>query len=361
MGQIKGTVMDNSLTPVELATIINITRHTESTSNLEGEFVIEGTIGDSIQIKHINYMISEFKVEGNNNNYLLELKNYLINEVVVSSNEASRLCKKSFENTYNRLKDKSVSRGYLRYLKTADNDTLTIQDIDLDIERQKQRSFNEGEKISIYKIQERTVSESMLKVKELSIQKYICPPTNQFDWDIFSKSYIYYKVEDSQYIKLYFLSKKSFLENIAHFEITIQKKDSCLLSFAYTIQGLFSKKNGDKLDSTKTYSYTKYDISDGYSFLSETFDSVILPNPKKGGKNIEMSLHYKTYDNGLQDLRLRQKVYKIYNNIFNPHLVTNRYTNKFWINNIGLGKADYDFEFLSNFGIDKNSLPENPD
>jgi len=49
MGQIKGTITDTSLTPVELAAIVNITRQTTSISNLDGEFVIEGTIGDSNQ------------------------------------------------------------------------------------------------------------------------------------------------------------------------------------------------------------------------------------------------------------------------------------------------------------------------
>ena len=296
-------------------------------------------------------MVSAVKVEANNNNYLLKPKNYLINEVVVSYGEAFRLFKKSFENTFNKLKDKSISRGYLRYLKTADNDTLIIQDIDLDIERQKLKSFDEGEKISIYKIQERTVSDSMLKVRDLSIQKQICPPINQFNWNVFSKSFNYYKVEDSQYIKLYFFSNKLLSDNIMHIEVIIQKEDSCLLFFAYTAEGSFSKKNGDKINSTKSCSYTKYCISGGYCFLSETFDIVKLPDPKNKGTNIEMSLHYKTYDNGLQDLKLRQKGYKIHNTLFDPYLVTNRYTYKFWINNTGLEKMNYEFEYLSNLKI----------
>lgn len=352
MGQIRGVIIDTYLNPVQLASVFNINKHTHGVSNLDGEFVIEGTIGDSIQIKHINYMGSEFKVKANYNNYFLEPKNHLINEVVVSSEEAFKLFKKSFENIYNKLQDKSIIRGYLRYLKMKGIDTLVLQDIDMDIERQKLRSFDKGEKISIYKIQERTVRDLTAKEGDLNLKKYICPPINQFNWDIFSKSYNFYKVVDTLQIKLYFLSKKINNNNSVHFEVAIQRKDTCLLFFAYTSVGSFSSKKGDKINSTKSYSYTKYCINEGYAFLSETFDKVVFPDSKTKELNIEMSLHYKTYDSKLQELKLRKKGFKINDNTFDSRSITNRYIDKFWINNSELNKVNYDFEYLSNLKIE---------
>lgn len=348
MGQIKGTVTDINTSPVKFAKIVNITSHSTSISNYDGEFILAGQLGDSIRIHHISYNDVEFEIKASDDSYLLSPKIYCIDEVVVSSKHALKLFKKSCENTFSRLKDNSIARGYLRYLKTENYDTLLIQDIDLDIERKKLKNFNEGERISIFKIQERTACASILKGKELKLNKFICPPINQFDWEVFSKSYNYYEVVDSQYIKLYFLSKKSLTNIVSNFEIIIQKKDSCLLLVAKIYKGSLSNKSGKKLNLTKSNSYIKYMNDSGFSFLSETFDSVLLPDPKKKGKNVEMSLYYKTYENGTHNSKLRPKGYKIHSNIFDPLIVTNRYIDKFWINNSELWKVNYDFEFLSN-------------
>jgi len=352
LGQIKGRVMDNDSIPVERAKIMNITTHTQSISNINGEFEIEGTIGDSVQINHVSYNFLKFKVEEYNDTYLLSPKNYSLQEVVVSSDEAFKLFKKSCENTFNRLEDKCISRGFLQYLKTEDNDTLIIQYLDLDIERQKSKSFDEGEKISIYKIQEKTVYNSIPKEKDFKLSKYICPPINQFDWDIFSRSYNYFKDENSQYFKLYFISKKSQTDNVVHFEVIIQKEDTCLLLIAKTLKGVFLSGKGEKSDIRNLYSYTKYNIGGRFSFLSETYDKVIFTHPKNERKNIEMSIYYKTHNNMTYDSKLRSKNYKIYKNVFHPDIVKNRYYKDFWLNNPLLEKMNYDFEYLSNFKIE---------
>lgn len=351
-GQIKGKITDKDSSSIEFAKIVNITKNSTSISNPEGDFVIEGTIGDSIKIQHINYITSYFKITALTDRYLLTAQNYILGEVVVSSDYAFKLFKKSCENTFSKLKDRSITRGYLRYSKTENNDTLILQDIDLDIERVKMKSFNEGERISIFKIQERTLCDSVPKERDLKLSKYICPPVNQFNWDAFSKSYNHYEVKDSEYIKLYFLSKESLTDFNAHFEVIIQKEDSCLLVFAITNKSSLRSKNEEKTVLANSYSYTEYGIENGVSFIAETFDKVVLSDPPKEKKKVVMSLHYKTYDNGMQNSKLRSKGHRIKDNIFDPTIIENRYADNFWINNSGLGIINYDFEYLSNLKTD---------
>jgi len=166
-GQIKGTLQDSNSEPIEQAVIRNKINNSRAISNGDGEFVIKGRIGDSIRIRHLNYKISTFKVEANNSKYILSPKNFNLPEMVVSLNYAFQLFKKSSENTFNRLKDKSISRWYLQYTKVENKDTLIRQDLDLDIKRKKFKSFEKGEKISVIKIQERSVCDSVIIDKEV--------------------------------------------------------------------------------------------------------------------------------------------------------------------------------------------------
>lgn len=276
---------------------------------------------------------------------------YNLPEIVVSSNYAFQLFKKSSENTFNRLKDKSISRGYLRYTKVANNDTLVLQDLDLDIKKQKLKSFDQGEKISVIKIQERSV-DSVLNDNGGSLKKFICPPVNIMKWDLFSKSFNYYKVEDSETIRLFFINKKNTSDNIVHFEVIIQKEDSCLSFIGVTFSGVIKNKNGSKELNTKSFSFMKYGFADEISFLSETFDRVIVPDPKNKDTSIEMTLSYKTYNNGIHNLEPRPKGRTIKNNRFDSHSVKNKYYENFWINKSGIGKVDYDFSHLVNMKME---------
>lgn len=171
-------------------------------------------------------------------------------------------------------------------------------------------------------------------------------------WDLFSKSFIFYKVEDSTYIRLYFINKKNPSDNIYHYEVVIQKEDSCLAFMAHYIARTLSRSHGNKdeiqIRNVNLYSFTKYNFVDGISFLSETFDRVIISDPKKDGSNVEMTLCYKTYDNGIHNSLLRTKGRVIYKNIFDSRSVKNNYFENFWIKNSGIEKLDYDFTHLVN-------------
>lgn len=352
IGQIKGTLLDSNSTPIEWAAIRNTRGNSATLSNAEGKFIINGVIGDSIQIQHLNYGSSTYKVEADNSNYILSHKDFNLPEVVVSPNYAFQLFKKSSENTFNRLKEKSILRGYLRYTKVKDKDTVALQDMDLDIKREKLKTFDKGERISVIKIQERSICDSVLNENKVLIRRLICPPMSRFKWDLFSKSYNYYKVEDSEYIRLYFINKKQPTVNSPRFEVVIQKEDSCLAFIGAYYSGQFRNKHGNLQENVKTYRYTKYDFVDGISFLSETFDRVIFPDPKKKDTNIEMTLCYKTYNNGIVNPARRPRGRIIYKNIFDPRSVKNKYSENFWINNFGIERVDYDFTRLINMKIE---------
>lgn len=351
IGQIKGTLLDSNSIPIEWAAIKNTTGNSTTVSDAKGEFVIKGVIGDSIRIQHLNYGSSIYKIEANNSSYILRLQNFNLPEVIVSYNYAFQLFKKSSENTFDRLKDKSVSRGYWRYTYVKNKDTLALQDMDLDIKREKLKSFDKGEKISVFKIQERSVCDSLLDNKHGLTGKLIFPQINRFKWDTFSKSYNYYKVEDSEYIRLYFINKKHRTNNDVRFEVVIQKEDTCIVFTGVTYCGDLRNKAGNVLKDVKSYSFMKYDFVDGISFLSESFYRVTFPDPKKG-TNEEMTLCYKTYNNGIHNLVRRPKGRIIYKNIFNTRSVKNKYSENFWINNSGIDKMDYDFSRLANMKIE---------
>lgn len=352
IGQIKGTLLDSNSTPIEWAAIRNTRGNSATVSNAEGEFVLNGVVGDSIRIQHLNYGSSTYKIEATNANYILSLKDFNLPEVVVSPNHAFQLFKKSSENTFKRLKDRSILRGYLKYTNVENKDTLVLQDLDLDIKREKLKTFDKGERISSIKIQERSVCDSVLKDNMGIVRRLIFPPINRFKWDLFSKSYNYYKVEDSEYIRLYFIGKNQPTGNGPRFEVVIQKEDSCLAFIGVTFNGVLRKKNGNVIENVKVNSFMKYDFVDGISFLSESFHRVIFPHPKKKDTNIEMTLCYKTYDNGTINSTRRPDGRIIFANIFDARRVKNRYSENFWINNSGVEKVDYDFTRLINMKIE---------
>lgn len=351
-GQIEGFIVNTDSMPIQFAIITNLANHATSTTNNAGKFLIDGDLEDSIQIQHVAFVVSKLKVSKNNDTYMLTTKNNFLTEVVVKPDFVIELFKRSCENTFNKLMSNSVFNGYLRYIKTENHDTVIVQDMDIDVERQKLKDFNKGEKIAIFKIQERSVCDSSQQKKRWKMNKYICPPINQFAFGRINAHYNNYKIENSEYIKLYLLSKKTRPDFISNFEIVIQKIDSCLIFFAHVYQGPLVNIREKKTDTVKTLSYTKYEMEDGAFYLSETFDRLIIPENSTGGKNIEMSLFYKTYNNGFSHSNLRPKGRQIRDNIFDPSKVKNLYSNPFWIQNQGLAKPTYDFENLLNLKFD---------
>ena len=348
--QISGKVLNERDEPVEFATIFNKTTNESSITNKNGVFQLSGNVGDSIRIQHVNYKIKDFRVNKISDNYRLLEKNYSLGEVVVSANYAARLFELSCRKTYDKLKEENISRGYLRKMVIVEKDTTQLIDVDLDIVQKKQKSFNQKDKILPYKIQERIV-ESLQDSIKLNARIFIFPQFNIIAWDKFEKYFNYFEIQDSQFINLYFLNKKSFQDSVTHIEVKIQKSDSCLYSVALINMNLFRNKKGETLKmKTKIIEHTKYDYKNGFSYLSESFRGVFLNNPETGRKGM-VKQFFKTYNNGAAYLEKRPNGRRIFDNEITKNLIKNKYEEEFWENDSYLEYINYDFDKLLNLNF----------
>jgi len=349
--QISGKVLNENSEPVEFATIFNKTTNTSSITNKNGVFQLSGNIGDSIRIQHVNYKTKDFRVNKISDNYKLLEKNYSLGEVVVSANYAARLFELSCRKTYDKLKEENISRGYLRKMVVIDKDTTQIIDIDLDIVQKKQKSFNQKDKILPYKIQERIV-ESLQDSTKLNLRLNIFPEFNMIEWDRFEKYFNYFEIQDSQFINLYFLNKKSFQDSITHIEVKIQKSDSCLYSFAMISKKRFKNRKGETLKmQTKIIGYTRFDYKDGFSYLLENCMGIFLTNSETGRKDLTVKQFFKTYNNGAANLEKRPDGLRIFDNEITKNLIRNKYEEEFWENDSYMEYSNYDFDKLLNLNF----------
>lgn len=349
--QISGKVVNENKEPVEFATIFNKTTYASSITNKNGVFHLNAKVGDSIRIQHLNYKTKDFVIRKINDNYALLEKNYSLGEVVVSANYAARLFEISCRKTYDKLKEENISRGYLRKVIVIEKDTMLLIDIDLDIVQKKQKSFNLKDRILPYKIQERIV-ETLQDSAKMNLRLNIFPEFNLIEWDRFEKYFNYFEIQDSQFINLYFLNKKSFQDSITHIEVKIQKSDSCLYSFAMISKKHLRNRKGEPLKmQTKIIGYTRFDYKDGFSYLLENCMGIILTNSETGRKDLTVKQFFKTYNNGAADFEKRPNGRRIFHNEITKNLIKNRYEDEFWEKDDYLEYAIYDFDKLFNLNF----------
>lgn len=314
-------------------------------------FQLSGNVGDSIRIQHVNYKTTEFRILKINDNYTLSEKNYSLGEVVVSASYAARLFELSCRKTFDKLKEENISRGYLRKVVIVDKDTTQLIDIDLDIVQKKQKSFNQKDKILPYKIQERIV-ESLQDSAKLNLRMNIFPEFNMIAWDKFEKYFNYFELQDSQFINLYFLNKKSFQDSVTHIEVKIQKSDSCLYSFAMISKKRLKNRKGETLKmQTKIIGYTRFDYKDGFSYLLENCMGILLTNSETGRKDLTVKQFFKTYNNGAANLEKRPDGLRIFYNAITKSTIKNKYEEEFWENDSYLEYTNYDFDKLLNLNF----------
>ncbi len=349
--QITGKVFNENKEPVEFATIFNKTTNASSISNKNGVFHLSGNTNDSIRIQHVNYNTKDFRVNKISDDYKLLEKNYSLGEVVVSANYAARLFELSCRKSYEKLKDENISRGYLRKVVVVEKDTTQLIDIDLDIIQKKQKSFDQKEKILPYKIQERIVENPEDSIK-LNARMDIFPQFNLIAWDRFEKYFNYFEIQDSQFINLYFLNKKSFQDSVTHIEVKIQKSDSCLYSIARISKNRLKNRKGEVLKmQTKFIDYIRYDYIDGFSYLLERYDGIFLTNSETGRKDMSFMQFFKTYNNGAANLEKRPYGRRIFDNEITKNLIKNKYKEKFWENDSYMEFTNYDFDKLLNLNF----------
>ena len=86
-----GTVVDSEQLPLPGATILNLTSSEGITSDFNGQFSIEASIGDVLQISYVGYQTSEINVTADNNSISIQLEvDNELEEVVVTSLGISR-------------------------------------------------------------------------------------------------------------------------------------------------------------------------------------------------------------------------------------------------------------------------------
>ncbi|NQU55552.1 MAG: hypothetical protein HQ522_23790 [Bacteroidetes bacterium] len=349
---VSGTVQNRNFDPVEFATLYNISKETSCITNINGEFNLEATIGDSIRIQHLNYHTIEYIIQKPNSNYLLGKKDFLIDEVIVSPQFAFDLFSKSCENTYNSFKSENISRALCRFERKNGSNVSQIIYLDLDIIQKKQKNFKRGERIIPYKIQERieknpNVSDSTL---ELTLKMFY-PLIHQIYWVDLPQHFSYYKKEDPIFIKLLLKSKLTY-HYPCNMEVIIQKSDTTLKSFAIVKKDIVAKQERrivddinrhtfikDTLEVDKTYHIIEYSYSDGFGYLSKYVQGVVFADPNDPQSRIEITQQLKTYNNGKIQLNKRPKQRRIFDNSFDPLLVKNRYEEIFWKTEIDWNKS----------------------
>lgn len=347
--QIAGTVVNKDNVTVNFATIYNLTQKTFCITNSEGVFMLEGNVGDSIRIQHLNYFTQKFVIEANSLTYLLNQKSYKISEISISASFASQLLKKSCENTYKKLGNVNFYRGYLNYLLLENNDTAQMISVDLDVIHRKLNDLKQSEKINSFSVQERVVKDSV-KTGNLSIRKYIGFPLNRFSWEELPNAFNYVKTEDSMFVKLYFLSKKSVLDSIMNWEVIINKKDSCLHSIAITNKNpIINKKSKEVIKNYGTYQYIRYGYANNNYYLAEFSNGFIVGDPHKENFSYKGSIYYITYQTG-KNIKKRKNGLRIPENIFTSNLFRkDRYYDDFWKKNDTTKLSISDFDYLFNF------------
>jgi len=344
--QITGRVTNESNEPAEFATIFNINNKSSSITNIEGIFKLEGNVGDSIRIQHLNYNTNNFEIISSDANYSLSQKNYNLGEVVVSANYAAQLFQKGCANTYNKLKDKNISRGFLRNIRIENNDTTQLIDLDLDIVQRKQKSYNQKDGMSPYKVQER-IARDTLNISKLRLRSSIFPSFNGTDWSKFQNYFNYFKVEDQEIIKLYFLNKESFKDSITHVEVKIKKSDTCLVSIALVSKKPLKNRKGDTL-KMKTISFINinYSYNNGFTYISETSRGLILTNSEFGRKDVTTLQFFITYNNGASNIERRTNGHKIFGNTLESYKIKNKYDKEFWKSDSYLEGVPFDYKYL---------------
>ena len=325
--QISGSVIDEKGQPIEFATVYNLRNKVSSITNVEGEFNISGLLGDSIRIQHLNYEILEVKVLDEKKKYVLTEKINNLSEVPITAGFV--MFKKSCENTYKTFKQLNISRGYLRYFCTNDKDTTQVIDVDLDIVQQKLKDFNKGEKISIYKVQER--NRIIANNPFLGIEPMFLNINFINNWASSLGHAKYQKIEEDNFFKYYFFGNDSVDQHkFDRIEVVIQRSDTCLISVNYFSNISFINKEGKSVKIKNHYWHIKYEYLNGFAYLSESVSNFIVYNPKNNDNELAVSLIYRTYDNGSENLKRRPKGRAIIQNIWLQGLIKNRYQEEFW-------------------------------
>jgi len=358
-GFISGEVLNKNRIAIEIATLYNFSQKTSGLTNNKGEFKIKAEIGDSVRIQHLNYHTKEIEIKNTYLRLILDEKQFQINEVTVTPKAAFDLFNTACKNTWNSFKDENISRAYCRCIRKTNDYVAQTVDLDLDIIQKKQKRYKQGEQVSLFKVQERidNTGTTIHELRGISLV-FFYPQIHQLYWVELPNKFNYYKSENSENIVLRLFNKKDYNVDV-NIELKINRKDTTLQSFAmikknlttFSIgsDGITNKKDpvDDDFIYEKSYHYIAYDYDDGFGYLSEYEQGVVIAENKIRTNKIELNQQMKTYNNGSENLTRRRQRRRIFDNSYDLFKTTNRYHTEFW-NAYNLGDLPYDFKVLEN-------------
>ena len=181
----------------------------------------------------MNYETNHYRINILNPEFILLKKDFLIEEVKVSPQFAFDLFNKSCENSWKTFKEKNISRALVKCTrKLYGHVDAQIANLDVDIVQEKLKNYKRGEKVNLYKIQEMLETPGKLPDEDFLLDlNLFYPPIQQIYWVDLPKQFNYVKQEENNFLKL-ILSSKSTYNHKCNIEVTMNKKDTTLHSFA---------------------------------------------------------------------------------------------------------------------------------
>lgn len=131
--KIQGVIKDSeTLLPIPYVNIYNETELknnlTGSISNENGEFTVLINNKSKIVFSHINYESFSIASDGNLKEILLKPKNYVIDEIVISSENPKDYLKKIIKLSKNRIDKNTLLKGYCREIVKVNNEYTKYSD-----------------------------------------------------------------------------------------------------------------------------------------------------------------------------------------------------------------------------------------
>lgn len=313
--QITGKVQNKQGGKVEFATIFNLTQKKSCITNANGIFLLQGEIGDSVIVQHLNYESKAFILKLDNDLYILAEKNIHLKSINISPAITVDLLKKSCRNTFEKLAMSSVSKVYFDYTLLNNEDTAHVVKLELDVVHQKRKNLEAGENFKSYVV-EKQVKLDTIKTGNIFFSNYIGRPLNLFVWKDLTKGFNITKTEDSLNIEIHCYLKESVSDSIMNWIILIDKKDTCLHTVSMLSTLPFRNKKGTiKLSSMGSFQFVKFKNSDNNYYLDEVINSTSIRHPDSDSIYYTAIFHYKTYQIG-KELEKRKNSKYIPNDTF---------------------------------------------
>lgn len=357
--QISGVVKDIKGNPVEYASIKFKNSYEGTVTDSLGYFIITKPLADTLVIYHLSYGSKEIILPSDGIEVFLERDIRKLPEIKVSGSYGFKMFSEYTQNTYNKLREKYLSRSYWSGFDIVNNDTICHVDIDFDVEQINLKKQGKEANMQLKKIQERIVYK-VDNYKEdwgLNYRVRVQPPENNFlIYKDFVDEYVCLIQEDSIRIKLYFYPKSSVAKGYNNIEIAIWKNNLCIDYIAsctaeskqeYTGKGTVW---GNDVDRQDVMIFLKYNYVEDYCYMSY----------------FEMGNTFQYIADEREICRTHLSKYQVYNqdvpkgkkrkgkNILSYNILekaTNSYQTKFWESEQFKFEDSYDYDALRMAGV----------